>query len=710
MKEDCAIKPNVAFKDAVVLWHMADLNDASGRNIRLTCHGDVKVGVKLRGTEREASVNRGGDGYAAEFQGGYLSASQGSDVRNLKALSLCIRLRDPSGKWNAPLLSKYSGSSKLVYRLFAADLGSGMVLAFELGTDWNERPLQVNIPIAMVGPTDWHDVIVRYTGSKLELFVDGILLDEEWPIGSLRSSSEPCLIGAEPFGDEVKVGFRGVIDHAAIWNRALSDDEIAALSGGREEISSREKEMWGEKGSGARSMQYGRPQGHRIYVGDCIPFSHDGRFHLFYLYDRRHHQSKWGLGAHQWAHASTTDLVHWEHHPLAIPITEEWEGSICTGSVFHYDDTYYAFYATRMPDRTENLSLAISKDGIHFTKAEPNPFASPEPPYRKGPYRDPTVFRDEQTGLFHMLVTAELEGPAVAGRGGCLAHLVSSDLKHWELKEPFIVPGYAGHQPECPDYFFWRGWYYLIFSHHGVAHYRMSRNPLGPWMRPKVDVFDGPQARVLKTAAFTGDRRIGVAFLSEDGYAGCAIFREIVQHGDGTLGTSFPKEMIPPSGEPLQLTFEALTKGASGDGCKVRISALEGFGAAMFGSVPRNIRVSLKVRPEPNSSYFGLCLRGYGRMQKGYELWFEPYRQKVGWRSSDIRSWEENESSAIYDVEGLDRQFLLDIIAKDDIIDVCVDNRRTLVNRVSELEGDRLFFFAQNGQVTFDSIEVRPLL
>jgi hypothetical protein len=34
--------------------------------------------------------------------------------------------------------------------------------------------------------------------------------------------------------------------------------------------------------------------GDEAFAGDCIPFYHDGTFHLFYLFDRRHHGSKWG--------------------------------------------------------------------------------------------------------------------------------------------------------------------------------------------------------------------------------------------------------------------------------------------------------------------------------------------------------------------------------------------------------------------------------
>jgi len=125
-----------------------------------------------------------------------------------------------------------------------------------------------------------------------------------------------------------------------------------------------------------------------------MPFTHDGVFHLIYLLDQGHYQGLGGLGGHQWAHATTTDFVHWEHHPLAIAITEPWEGSICTGSVFVYDRTYYAFYATRMCDWTQHLGLATSTDGIHFEKQAPNPLASPSRRYDREHFRDPFVFQD----------------------------------------------------------------------------------------------------------------------------------------------------------------------------------------------------------------------------------------------------------------------------------------------------------------------------
>jgi hypothetical protein len=95
---------------------MADPNDSAGRNSSLTSTGDVTVGVALEGAEREASLERGGDGLAGEFRGGYLSAGQGAEGElNLggKAMSMCLRFRLAQGISDTPLFSKHGGQSTL---------------------------------------------------------------------------------------------------------------------------------------------------------------------------------------------------------------------------------------------------------------------------------------------------------------------------------------------------------------------------------------------------------------------------------------------------------------------------------------------------------------------------------------------------------------------------------------------------------------------
>jgi beta-fructofuranosidase len=418
-------------------------------------------------------------------------------------------------------------------------------------------------------------------------------------------------------------------------------------------------------------MQYFRPEGQSYFAGDCMPFFHNGTFHLYYLLDENHHTAMEGLGGHQWAHVSSTDLTRWTQNPLAIGITNDWEGSICTGSTFFHDDLFYAFYATRRRDQTQHLSLATSQDAAHFQKIEPRLVAPPEgySPYH---YRDPFVFQDE-TGLFHALVTASLDDYPLQDFSGYLAHLVSTDLNRWELKPPFIIPGLPG-QPECPDYFFWNGWYYLIFSNRGVTYYRMSREPCSSWLRPQADVLDSPAAQVMKTAAFEGNRRIGAAWIgTREGnrdagrfqFGGHIVFREIIQHSDGTLGTKFPVEMIPPSGPALSCAPTAVTGHITAESNSVKLDAEEGLEVAMLSGVPNAAQLTVRITPDASSAQFGLLLRGQPNFQNGYGLRFLPYERRI-----------ELFDQALTCVDGLHCSFDLDVVLKDDIIDVCIDQRR----------------------------------
>jgi hypothetical protein len=51
---------------------------------------------------------------------------------------------------------------------------------------------------------------------------------------------------------------------------------------------------------------------------------------------------------------------------------------------------------------------------------------------------------------------------------------------------------------------------------------------------------------------FAGNRALLVGFRCyQDGYASQAVFRELVQHADGTLTTKWVPGMIPPTGPPL---------------------------------------------------------------------------------------------------------------------------------------------------------------
>lgn len=448
--------------------------------------------------------------------------------------------------------------------------------------------------------------------------------------------------------------------------------------------------------------QYFRPGG-KYFVGDCMPFYHDGTFHLFWLLDEEHHAKGGGLGYHQWAHHSTRDLVHWDEHPLALPITEEYETSICTGSVFWHEGLYYAFYATRMPNYDQHLCVATSEDCLHFTKSDRNPLASPPAGYSAKDYRDPFVFRGDD-GQFHMILSTLLEDYPLAERGGCLAHLTSANLWDWERQEPFLIPDHLG-VPECADTFEWNGWYYLIFGNWVLTRYRRSRTPFGPWEAPPSDVFEGPQGAVMKTAPFGQDRRIGVAHLmsgdesySDGGrlWGGNAAFRELVQNPDGTLGMKFPAEMTP-RGQRLDVPSSPT------------LEATQGLGVKSLGSLPGDLRVTARVTPLQPTIAYGVTVRAASDYSRGYEVRLSPAQKTLEIRRPLAGPFPAPAPNAIYAVDGLDGPVTLEIICQGDVLDVCLNDNRVLAARIPPEGPDELMLFCQNGAVRFDEVTVEAL-
>lgn len=452
-------------------------------------------------------------------------------------------------------------------------------------------------------------------------------------------------------------------------------------------------------------MQYFKPEG-AFFVGDCMPFSHDGVFHVFFLLDENHHQGNGGLGGHQWAHLSTTDLAHWTHHPLALPMTEPWEGSICTGSVFHHEGQFKAFYAVRKPDRTQHLCLAASRDGIAFAKQAGNPFLSAPAGFRATDCRDPFVFRDEE-GHCHMLVTSWRSESPLHDRGGCLLRFESADLETWKGPSVFLEPGGGsgwGGVPECPDLFFWKGWHYLLFGLDLQTHYRMSRSPFGPWTAPAVDTLGTRMEAVMKTAPFGNDRRIGAAWVAarrddKDGgdrlWGGNLVLRELVQNADGTLGTRTPPEVALPAIKTLRPAFVPLTRGVSSDGGVIRIDAPQSEGVAALVGLPLRYRLTCRVTACEGSASFSLGLKGSGAFESKVDLTFRPQRRTATLATQVAECVEE-----------LRQPFELEVVVSGDIVDVCIAGRRCLIDRLPERTGDRLFLSCINGGVAFVRLSV----
>ena len=168
-------------------------------------------------------------------------------------------------------------------------------------------------------------------------------------------------------------------------------------------------------------------------------FYKDGVWHLYFQHNP--YGSKWENMS--WGHSTSTDLVNWNHEPLAL--FGDGLGTIFSGSCVidknntagYGDSTVVAFYTSAGPSQTQ--SMAYSTDGGKtFTKYENNPIITS--PSRD--FRDPKVFWCDEAGHWVMVLAVGQE----------MQIFSSSNLKDWKYESSF-GEGYGNHGGvwECPD-------------------------------------------------------------------------------------------------------------------------------------------------------------------------------------------------------------------------------------------------------------------
>jgi fructan beta-fructosidase len=201
-----------------------------------------------------------------------------------------------------------------------------------------------------------------------------------------------------------------------------------------------------------------RPQFHftpeKNWMNDPNGLVHyQGEYHLFY--QSNPFANTWGHMS--WGHAVSTDLVHWQHLPVAL--SEEKGVMIFSGSaVVDWDNSsglcrnpdpkdkscLIAIYTGHIEGTSQSQHIAVSNDrGRTWTKYAGNPVLD----IGSRDFRDPKVFLHEPTKKWVMVVALARE-QRVRFYG-------SRDLKKWELLSEFGPAGVAGADVlwECPDLF-----------------------------------------------------------------------------------------------------------------------------------------------------------------------------------------------------------------------------------------------------------------
>jgi fructan beta-fructosidase len=189
----------------------------------------------------------------------------------------------------------------------------------------------------------------------------------------------------------------------------------------------------------------------------------DGTWHVFFQHNPQ--GTRWGNMS--WGHATSTDLVHWEEQPVAIPQTFDANGvaieDIFSGSVVVdegntsglgttenppmvaiYTSAYTPSHPTHAGKQAQSLAYSLD-DGQTWTKYEGNPVLD----RNSANFRDPKVIRyedPETSESYWVMVAVEaLQYKVVLYR--------SDDLKTWTHLSDFGPANATGGIWECPDLF-----------------------------------------------------------------------------------------------------------------------------------------------------------------------------------------------------------------------------------------------------------------
>ncbi len=186
-------------------------------------------------------------------------------------------------------------------------------------------------------------------------------------------------------------------------------------------------------------------------------------FHLFYQYNP--------AGAYHrnihWGHATSADLLYWQHQPVALAPTPggpDADGCWSGCAVNDYGTPTVIYTGFRLPE-VQTPCLAVSHDGLLTWQKWPEPIIhSPPIDLDLLGFRDHTVWRED--GQWVMLI-----GAGIRGQGGTVLLYRSDDLRRWEYGGPLLIgdagqfdPVWTGTLWECPDFFPLNGDHVLICS------------------------------------------------------------------------------------------------------------------------------------------------------------------------------------------------------------------------------------------------------
>jgi beta-fructofuranosidase len=273
-----------------------------------------------------------------------------------------------------------------------------------------------------------------------------------------------------------------------------------------------------------------RPQYHLMPAHNWMndpngPIYFGGQYHMFHQYNPR--GATWG-NMH-WAHATSADMIHWRHEPIALAPTPggpDADGVFSGSAVLDNGKPTVIYTAVAPPgsagDATlrdgvhtwrETQCLAIAQDDdLRIWKKLPEPvIATPPAGLDVTGFRDPALWREGENWMLIL-------GSGVRGKGGMILLYTSTDLRHWTYLHPLIEgspsksttvnPVDTGEMWECPDFFPLGNKHVLLVSTMGKVRWKVGIYSNRRFTPEKEGVVDWGSYYAAKTMLDADGRRI----------------------------------------------------------------------------------------------------------------------------------------------------------------------------------------------------------
>jgi beta-fructofuranosidase len=302
-----------------------------------------------------------------------------------------------------------------------------------------------------------------------------------------------------------------------------------------------------------------RPQFHLLpqanWMNDpCAPRFFGGQYHMFF----QHNPGAAAWGDMHWAHATSPDLVHWKHLPIALsPTPGSYDAYGCfTGSVLPGVDTPSILYTgvTRCSPQQETIRgegirevqcLATSTDSeLRTWKKFDNPVLE-NPPRPVTGFRDPCPWKDGDTWYLGV-------GSGFSKVGGAVLLYSSRDGRHWSYLHPLAQgewnqgthtnPVDTGEMWECPDFFSLGDKHVLLYSTERKVYWEVGVFDRGDlrFHREERGLLDYGSYYAMKSMPDSKGRRILWGWVQETrkpeecraaGWAGCMALPRVLSLG-----------------------------------------------------------------------------------------------------------------------------------------------------------------------------------